>query len=142
MLGNNKTIGGGGFHHVAMKAKDWDASVKFYTEVLGFKEWIRWGKPASGSEGDSRAIMLDTGDGSHIEIFANGTGQPVEGSYIHVAFNTTDCDGAIGRARAAGMKITMEPKSLTIDAKPAPVNVRIGFCLGPDGEVIEFFQPT
>jgi glyoxylase I family protein len=140
MIGNNKAIGGGGFHHVAMRAKDFDASVKFYTEALGFREWIRWGKAASGDQGDSRAIMLDTGDGSHLEIFAGGAGQAPEGAFIHIALNTTDCDAALSRARAAGAKVTMEPQSLTIESTPAPTPVRIAFCTGPDGEVIEFFQ--
>lgn len=134
MIGNNTTIGGGGVHHVAMRVKDFDASVHFYTEALGFREWIRWG------EADKRAIMLDTGDGSHLELFANGNGQAVEGSYIHLALNTDDCDAALARAVAAGAKVTMEPKTLTIESKPAPTPVRIGFCTGPDGEIIEFFQ--
>jgi glyoxylase I family protein len=141
MLGKNKAIGGGGFHHVAMRAKDFEASVKFYKEALGFVEWIRWGQDARATGGgDSRAIMLDTGDGSHLEIFAGGAGAPPEGAYIHVAFNTTDCDAAIARARAAGAKVTMEPKSLTIESIPTPTDVRIAFCTGPDGEVLEFFQ--
>ena len=124
MIGNNKTIGGGGFHHVAMRAKDFDASVRFYVQALGFRPWITWGKPAAGDQGDSRAIMLDTGDGSHLEIFAGGTGQAPEGAFIHIALNTTDCDAAIGRARSGGAKVTMEPQTLTIDSLPAPTQVR------------------
>ena len=38
MAGNNASIGGGGFHHVAIRAHDFDASVKFYSEALGFTE--------------------------------------------------------------------------------------------------------
>ncbi len=133
MMGNNRMIQGGGFHHIAVKAKDFDKSVKFYTQGLGFKEWIRWG------EGDKRAIMLDTGDGSCLEIFAGGTGPKPEGTMIHFALNTTDCDGAIAAARAAGAEVTKEPFSVVIQSNP-PTPVRIAFCNGPDGEVIEFFQ--
>ena len=43
MPNRNKTIGGG-FHHVAIRANDWDKSVKSYTEALDFKEKIRWGE--------------------------------------------------------------------------------------------------
>ena len=57
MSGTNEVLGGGGLHHVAMRAKDFDASVRFYTEALGFKEAVRWG------EADQRAVLLDTGDG-------------------------------------------------------------------------------
>ncbi|HMB95139.1 MAG TPA: hypothetical protein VKK61_03790, partial [Tepidisphaeraceae bacterium] len=54
-----------GFHHAAIKARDFDASVGFYI-ALGMKEKIRWG------DGASRGIMLDSGDGNYIEIFAGG----------------------------------------------------------------------
>ena len=133
MTGTNQAIGGGGFHHVAMRAKDFDAVVKFYTEGLGFREQLRWG------EGDGRAIMLDSGDGSCLEVFAGGKGPAPEGTYLHVALNTDNCDAAICRARSAGAKVTMEPKSLAIPANP-PLPVRIAFCTGPEGETIEFFQ--
>ena len=68
MSGTNQTIRGGGFHHVALKAKDFDASLKFYSQGLGFKMVLAWG------EDDKRAVMLDTGDGSCLEIFAGGGG--------------------------------------------------------------------
>ena len=135
MPGKNERIGGGGFHHVAIRAHDFDASVRFYTEALGFREKIRWG------EGDSRAIMLDTGDGNYLEIFANATpGHKPEGAILHFAIRTADCDAALQRARAAGAVVTMESKSLTIQSKPSPTPVRIAFCKGPDGEIVEFFQ--
>ena len=134
MPGTNKTIGGGGFHHVALRVRDFDASVRFYTHGLGCREVRRWGT------GDGRAIMLDTGDGSCIEIFAGGTGPRPEGTILHFALNTDNTDLATERARNAGAKITMEPADVTVDAAPAPMHVRISFCSGLDGEVIEFFQ--
>lgn len=123
-----------GFHHVAMRVKDFDATVKFYTEILGFKKSISWG------ENDKRAIMLDTGDGNYLEVFAGGSGElKPEGAFIHLAFRTDNCDEAIEKARAAGMEITDEPKDVEIGSVP-PTPVRIAFFKGPDGEVIEFFQ--
>ena len=137
MAGKNKTIGGGGFHHVAIKVYDFEAAVKFYTEALGFTEKIAWG------EGDKRAVMLDVGDGNYLEIFAGGTrdAKP-DGSIIHFALRTDDCDQALERARKAGAQVTMESKSLDIHSKPHITPVRIAFCKGPGGEVIEFFQNT
>jgi len=135
MTGNNTVLGGGGFHHVAIRARDFDATVKFYTTGLGFKEKISWG------EGNSRAVMLDTGDGNYLEVFAGGSAEPKpEGSILHFALRTTDCDGALKQAVAAGAVLTMEPKSLAIASRPGPTPVRIAFCKGLDGEVIEFFQ--
>ena len=135
MTGTNEAIGGGGFHHLALRARDFDASVKFYTEGLGFVPRINWG------EGDGRAVMLDTGDGSYLEIFAGGADEPKpEGAVLHFALRTSDCDTAIERARAAGAEVTVEAKDVEIPSRPEPLPVRIAFCKGPDGEVIEFFQ--
>jgi glyoxylase I family protein len=132
--GYNTVIGGGGFHHIAMKVGNFDASVKFYTEVLGFLKTISWG------EGDSRAIMLDAGDGSCLELFAGGTTtQKPEGALLHLALRTDDCDNALNRVKAAGMEVTMEPTDVVINSTPK-TPVRIAFFKGPDGEIIEFFQ--
>lgn len=135
MEGKNKTIGGGGFHHVAIKVADFDATVRFYTEALGFTEKISWG------EGDKRAVMLDTGDGNYLEIFAGGPKTPPpDGPILHFALRTRDCDAALNRARAAGAVVTMESKSIDMQSRPHRTPVRIAFCKGPGGEVIEFFQ--
>ena len=48
MAGRNAAIGGGGFHHVAIKVADFDGTVEFYTQALGFTVHARWG------EGDNR----------------------------------------------------------------------------------------
>ena len=134
-MGHNKTLGGGGFHHVAIRAYDFDASVRFYTEALGFTQKIAWG------EGEKRAVMLDAGDGNYMEIFANGKNEPKpEGAIIHFALRTNNCDAAIERARAAGAQVTVEPKDVDIPSTPHRTPVRIAFCKGPDGEIIEFFQ--
>jgi len=130
-MGNNRVIGGGGIHHAAIRVHDFDASVKFYTEVLGFTERVRWG------EGDKRGILLDTGDGNYLEIFAGGApGPKPEGAFLHLALRTDDVDAAIEVARAAGMEVTVEPKDVSL----GPVQARVAFFKGPDGEIIEFFQ--
>jgi glyoxylase I family protein len=129
-MGNNRVIGSG-FHHVAIRVHDFDASVKFYTEVLGFTERVRWG------EGNGRGILLDTGDGNYLEIFAGGApGPKPEGAFLHLALRTDNVDKAIEVARAAGMEVTVEPKDVSLGTVPA----RIAFFKGPDGEIIELFQ--
>ncbi len=139
MAGHNKAIGGGGFHHVAIKVANFDESVTFYTRALGFTECTRWG------EADKRAILLDCGDGNFFELFAGGQPAPANakageaGPLVHVALRSDDVDGAIACARAGGAEITMEPKGVTIPSDP-PTPVRIAFCRAPGGEVIEFFK--
>ena len=134
MPSKNKTIAGCGFHHVYMKVRDLDASIKFYTEGLGFVEKVSWG------EGQGRMVLLDTGDGNYFEL---SQGDPSEssgnGAFQHVALRTDDCDAAIEAARAVGAEVTIEPKDVNLPVDP-PLGVRIAFFKGPDGEVIEFFQ--
>ena len=133
--GTNTLLGGGGFHHVAVKVHDFDAALRFYKEALGFSEKVTWG------EGDKRAAMLDTGDGSYLEVFAGGPAEPpAGGALVHFALRTNDVDAAIERARKAGMEVTVEPKDVTIPSAPFQVPVRLAFFKGPGGEVIELFK--
>jgi glyoxylase I family protein len=123
-----------GFHHVAIRVQDFDATVRFYREGLGLKERLAWG------EGIKRAMMLDTGSGDCIEVFANGSEAPGEGRIVHISLRTDDCEAALKRAEAAGATVTMQAKNVEIPAKTGPAPVRIGFCKAPGGEIIEFFE--
>ncbi len=132
-MANNVSVNG--FHHIAMKVKDFDASLKFYTQTLGFPVQITWG------EGDRRAAMIDMGNGNCVELFAGGPqGTRPEGHWLHLALRCADTKSAMERVKAAGYEVTMETRDVTIDARPAKLPVRIGFFKGPDGELIEFFE--
>ncbi|MDF1513087.1 MAG: VOC family protein [Anaerolineae bacterium] len=134
MAGHNQVIGGGGFHHISMQVRDLDASIKFYTEGLGFELRLAWG-PA-----ERRTVLLDTGDGNYLEISpGESDGFNPKGLIRHFAIRSDDCDKAIQAARAAGAEVTVEPKDVVLSSHP-PTPVRVAFCKGPDGEVIEFFQ--
>ena len=123
-----------GVHHLALLTADFNQSIKFYTEGLGFKVIIEWG------EGPKRAAMLDIGNGSHFEIFACETLEEEKNArFTHFAFATSNVDLAYENAIKAGAVPRNEPKSLEIPSNP-PVPIRIAFVLGPDGEVLEFFQ--
>jgi glyoxylase I family protein len=133
----NQILPGCGFHHVAIRAWDFDKSVKFYAEGLGFHPKIAWG------DAPSRAIMLDTGDGNYLEIFEGNTteGSKPEGAIIHFALRVHSCDDAVTRALAVGAELTMASKNVDIPTRPTgPTPVRIAFVKGPDGETIEFFE--
>ena len=135
----NSILGGGGFHHVCIKTCDWDRTMRFYQEVLGCAEKIAW------RAAPERAVMLDTGDGNYLEVFEDLAYAPApNGSVVHFALRTTRLDEVAARVRAAGAKITVEPKNVTIATTngAGPVPIRIFFCEGPSGEVIEFFQNT
>lgn len=140
MSGTNSTLGGGGLHHVAINARDFDKSVAFYTDVLGFEPTLAWGV-APG-----RAVMLDTGQRNYLEIFEKPDLPPANDDnprIIHFAVRTDDTDKALEAARARGCEVTMETKDVDIAATTAganPTPVRIAFFKGPDGEVVELFQ--
>lgn len=126
-----------GFHHIALRVTEFEATLRFYQDGLGFVRVYGWG------EGDSRAAMLDTGDGNYLEVFAGGKrapgAEPPEGALLHFALRTSDVDGAYDRALAAGARSQIEPKDVMLAGEP-PVPVRLAFVRGLDGEVIEFFQ--
>ncbi len=142
-LGTNDAIAGGGFHHLAIRCYDYDTTLKFYIDGLGCTRRYGWGADERGSGGkDSRACMLDTGDGNYLEVFAGGTKRGAdepEPVMFHFALRTNDCVKALERARAAGAIVTVEPKKVEV-AGDVPEIFHIAFCKGPDGEVIEFFE--
>jgi hypothetical protein len=87
--------------------------------------------------------MLDTGDGNYIEIFEDLDYAPApNGSVIHFALRTSKLDEVASHVRASGAKITVEPKDFTIATtnNAGTVAIRVFFCEGPSGEVIELFQ--
>ena len=40
-----------GFHHIALRVKDFDLAVRFYTKTLGLRKSREWG--SAGSRGSS-----------------------------------------------------------------------------------------
>ena len=133
MAETNEVIPGCGFHHVAIRAQDFDGSMHFYKDVLGFRTFAAWG------EGDGRAALLDMGDGSLLEVFAGGAGDVEKGTIIHLALSCDDVDAAVERVRRAGAEVTVEPKDVDLVSSP-PIAIRIAFFKGPSGEVVEFFH--
>lgn len=133
MSGNK--IGGSGFHHVAINARDFDASVVFYRDGLGFPIRRLW----SGGDPVLRGAMLDTGNGSYVEIFEKPDWDVKLGKIIHFAIKVADTPAAHERAIEAGATEKMAPADMEIPSDP-PFPVTISFVYGPDGEEIEFFQ--
>ncbi len=124
-----------GIHHIAIKCssiEQYQDALDFYGNVLGLKFARKWG------EGASEVTMLDTGAGI-MEIFASAQDEPSVGAVRHFAFQVEDTDACADAVRAAGYKITVEPKDVELKSDPI-YPARIAFCIGPVGEEVEFFQ--
>ena len=123
-----------GFHHIALKASNFEKTYEFY-KALGLKERVRWG------EGDSRAVMMDMGDGGCIEIFAGGEdSERVDQRFLHLAFRTDDVDAAYNAALEAGAVSKSSPYEAAPAGATPCIKMRVAFVYGPDGELLEFFK--
>ena len=136
-----------GFHHVAIRAIDFDESIRFYTEGLGFRVHFPFSVPGR----IDRAAFLDAGDGRFVELFGQNSAvqaegrrrrpdeERTEGAVLHFCLKVTDTDASYARAMAAGAASRVEPVTRRLSEEPL-VEVRIAFVAGPNGEVIEFMQ--
>lgn len=135
----NKIIEGCTFHHVALQTSDFEKSLKFYTEGLGF-EIYRTFVASSGKN----VALLDIGGGSFFEIFSDGEKSDAKrdyaGRYFHLALEVKDAKAAYARAIEYGAEeMGKAPREMELPSNP-PMPVVIGFVKGPDGEEIELFQ--
>jgi glyoxylase I family protein len=136
-----------GFHHVAIRAADFDETIRFYTEGLGFRLHFPFSVPGR----IDRAAFLDAGDGRFVEVFGPGSTvqaegrrrypneEPTEGAVLHFCLRVADTDAAYARALGVGAVSRVEPGTRRLSEDPL-VDVRIAFVVGPNGEVIEFMQ--
>jgi glyoxylase I family protein len=138
-----------GFHHVAIRAVDFDQTIRFYTDGLGFS--VRFGFSVPGRI--DRAAFIDVGDGRYIEVFGQGSTvqaegrrrredeERTEGALLHFCLRVVDVEAAHAKALAAGATSRIEPRTATLSSENgATTEVRIAFVNGPNGEVIEFLK--
>ncbi|MDR1904423.1 MAG: VOC family protein [Treponema sp.] len=121
--------------HTAIRARDIEATARFYTEVLGFKEAFRM---YSKEEGKLSTIYIYIAPYQFIEIFPGGTEEAVQDrqcaiGHSHICYEVDDLAAYQEEVRARGAPIDVELKT--------------GFskCLqfwthDPDGNRMEFMQ--
>lgn len=136
-IGNkNSVIQGCGTHHIAVQTRDWERSLRLYRDVLGMQTVIEFGSP------ERKIMLLDVGDGSHIELFEPQSDTPAldapaaNDPVMHFALAVSDTRAALEHVRQAGYEVTLEPKELNLET----MSITIAFFKGPNGEEIEFFQ--
>ena len=121
-----------GTHHICLKPQnpaEFEKTIAFYRDVLGMPVTREW----------ENGIMLDTGDGTVMEIVMEGTGESGRGSIQHFALRTDDVDACCDAVRREDYPVTVEPSDFTVPCRK-PYLIRYAFCLGPLGEEIEFFK--
>lgn len=133
----NSIINGMGFHHIALRCKDFEKSMQFYKDI-GCVVTALWGNAPHCS------AMVDIGDGGRIELFSDGVEEKTEsdtqsGEWLHLALTADDPDAAFATAIAAGATEKHAPFDALIASDP-PMPLRVAFVYGPDREVIEFFH--
>jgi glyoxylase I family protein len=159
--GRNGILGGGGLHHITVRTNDWDRTVRFYEQVLGFTTLMSWNEHAgtmderlkSTGKDIQRWAYLDSGDGNFVEIFEDfsfvpppsGTTDPTKnpGSpLVHFGVRTSQVDKVCARARSLGATVLADPVDYTINPTTGgrPVVMRLTFLQGPNGEWIELLQ--
>lgn len=133
---NNQTISGCGIHHLAVQCHDLNESLHFYCDVLGMTPVLEFTTAR-------KIVLVDIGDGCHIELLGprlDGQASEIAAApahpLVHLALTTTDARGAIEKVRQAGYQVTAEPKDVTLNTLP----VTNAFFIGPNQEIIEFFQ--
>ncbi|BBB93495.1 VOC family protein [Methylomusa anaerophila] len=145
LIENNKVYG---IHHIAIRAKDFEKTVRFYIEVLDFNIRHIWSLPEFNLK---QAAMLKSRDGSSfIEIFDNDADiaaegrrplageEPVQGSLLHFSVLVDNAELAYSRALSAGASPCVPPMTLFLG--DPPLAVRNALVYSPNGEVIEFME--
>ncbi|HET7239499.1 MAG TPA: VOC family protein [Terrimicrobiaceae bacterium] len=123
-----------GVHHVALICSDYQASKRFYTEILGFPIVAETYRP----ERASYKLDLALPDGGQIELFSF-PGAPERPSYPeacglrHLAFAVANLDDAVAALAARGIAV----EEVRVDELTGR---RFTFFADPDGLPLEFYE--
>jgi catechol 2,3-dioxygenase-like lactoylglutathione lyase family enzyme len=114
--------------HVGVHVTDMERSVRFYRDVLGLRESVRF------RMADETLTFLAAA-GGWLELIQDGMPRRPTGVVDHVALRVDDVASMLARMRAHGVQVLDE------EAIEVPeINARIAFCTGPDGERIELIE--
>jgi len=122
--------------HVGVVVKDLEATIRFYTEVVGFTVKSRF----THTNGVLQLAFLGFGDAeeSEIELIQGyNDNLPTEGKVHHFAVTVDDVEAEYERVKQLN-GVTFVPGFDTITTLPN--GHRYFFIYGPENEWIEFFQ--
>jgi lactoylglutathione lyase len=121
------------FLHASITVRSIDASLRFYVGVLGLEFERRRAIPENRAE---IAFVRDPASGARVELTCWEGKESVEaGEQLdHLAFETSDLDAFLCRARSQGVRVAKEPYRLQGGSG------RIAFVLDPDDVWIELIE--
>jgi lactoylglutathione lyase len=115
-----------GLHHVHLRGPDPNASLAWYADKFG------------GTIGKLKDRIDGINYGGIWLLAAKGEATPSAGHAIdHIGFRPLNVDGAVSRFKTKNVKVTTEPRPLTL---PSGVSMRLAFIEGIDGVRIELVQ--
>ncbi|MFF2481192.1 VOC family protein [Paenibacillus sp. NPDC058071] len=119
--------------HVGVQVTDLEASIRFYTEIVGLTLKAR----VPHSNGVIQLAFLGFGGDNETEIeLIQGYSDslPAEGKVHHFAINVPDIEAEFARIK------TTEAELIDQEITTLPNGYRYFFIYGPEKEWIEFFQ--
>lgn len=139
-----------GFNHTSFTVADMDKSVKFWTEMLGFKAASvsprdgRWQEEVTGISGASLMVAHLYGHGHHVEFIqylagaiAGPAPQPAVRGAAHVCLETDNIERTWDALLKAG---ATAQGSIAVVSSGAVGGARAGYIRDPNGILIELLQ--
>lgn len=118
--------------HVALRVRDIERSIAFYTQRLGMAEMLR----LNYSDGSLFLVYLRITDDQYLELFPYGEGSTPGREVVainHFCLTVTDLDATIAGLAAAGVPLT-RPLKMGVDGN------RQAWIEDPDGTRIELME--
>ena len=115
-----------GLHHVHLRAPEPSTALAWYVDAFGGRL-------------DRLKDRIDGINYGGVWILAaRGDAAPSQGHAIdHIGFRPLNVDGAVAALKTKNVKVTTEPRPLTL---PSGTSMRLAFIEGPDGVRIELVQ--
>jgi catechol 2,3-dioxygenase-like lactoylglutathione lyase family enzyme len=138
-----------GIHHTAISTGDLERSLRFYRDLLGFKEIFSSGWEAgaekadriTGLEGSSAKLVMLTAGNACIELFEYSSPQPRPGDskrpvcdhgITHLCLDVSDIEDEYERLKAAGMLFHCPPQDMG--------GIKATYGRDPDGNIVELLE--
>ncbi|ASS68881.1 MULTISPECIES: VOC family protein [unclassified Paenibacillus] len=120
--------------HVGVMTASLEASIDFYKQVLGMEH--TYTLPHTDGKIRLAFLRFPGSEETELELIEGyDDSLPAEGKTHHIAFTVDDVEGEFARIKRMG--IPLRDTELTT----LPNGARYFFFYGPDGELLELFQP-